>query len=253
MMMHLHRVPPTTMHGPSWFFPRPGKRPRWENSTAWSGSENRSPYRSPGSIRSSSWNRGPLMIWTSHMSTGHAWGGLKKPSLWDKDRLYRIPGELVDSTVLSIAVRVTDMMGAGGIYAPTGTMTLRLASGMESVSLTGEWKFLPTAIYRSSQFYSLGTDGKIYAGRPQMPVDVGPNTPAALYNAMIAPLVPYAVRGAIWYQGESNTGEPEFYRSAVPADDPELEDVLPESNDVLLLRADRAVRLWNTDRIGVPS
>ena len=34
-----------------------------------------------------------------------------------------------------------------------------------------------------------------------------PNTPAGLYNGMIAPLVPYAVRGAIWYQGESNASE----------------------------------------------
>ncbi|MGQ9455092.1 MAG: sialate O-acetylesterase [Armatimonadota bacterium] len=31
-----------------------------------------------------------------------------------------------------------------------------------------------------------------------------PNHPAALYNGMIAPLIPYAIRGAIWYQGESN-------------------------------------------------
>ena len=31
--------------------------------------------------------------------------------------------------------------------------------------------------------------------------------PAAIYNAMVAPLVPYAVRGAIWYQGESNGSE----------------------------------------------
>ncbi len=33
------------------------------------------------------------------------------------------------------------------------------------------------------------------------------DTPTSLYNAMIHPLVPYAFRGAIWYQGESNHGE----------------------------------------------
>ncbi len=33
-----------------------------------------------------------------------------------------------------------------------------------------------------------------------------PHTPAGLYNAMIAPLTPYAIRGAIWYQGENNGG-----------------------------------------------
>ncbi len=33
-----------------------------------------------------------------------------------------------------------------------------------------------------------------------------PWRPAELYNGMIAPLVPYAIRGAIWYQGENNAG-----------------------------------------------
>jgi len=37
------------------------------------------------------------------------------------------------------------------------------------------------------------------------------NTPSGLYNAMIAPLVPYAIRGAIWYQGESNASKPHAY------------------------------------------
>ncbi len=38
-----------------------------------------------------------------------------------------------------------------------------------------------------------------------------PNTPAGLYNAMIAPLTPYAIRGAIWYQGESNASPTHAY------------------------------------------
>ncbi|MCW5982557.1 MAG: sialate O-acetylesterase [Bryobacteraceae bacterium] len=41
--------------------------------------------------------------------------------------------------------------------------------------------------------------------KPSPPRGPGhPHAPASLYNAMIAPLVPYAIRGAIWYQGESN-------------------------------------------------
>lgn len=36
--------------------------------------------------------------------------------------------------------------------------------------------------------------------------------PAELYNGMIAPLVPFAIKGAIWYQGESNAGRAEQYR-----------------------------------------
>lgn len=40
--------------------------------------------------------------------------------------------------------------------------------------------------------------------------------PAVLYNAMIAPLIPYAIRGAIWYQGESNSGRAYQYRKLFP-------------------------------------
>ena len=62
------------------------------------------------------------------------------------------------------------------------------------------------------------------AGRP---IPWEPNTPvgdpkhsyraAGLYNGMIAPLVPYAIRGAIWYQGECNTGRAFRYRALFPA------------------------------------
>jgi sialate O-acetylesterase len=38
-----------------------------------------------------------------------------------------------------------------------------------------------------------------------------------LYNAMIAPLIPYAIKGAIWYQGESNRTEAQLYQTLFPA------------------------------------
>ncbi len=47
--------------------------------------------------------------------------------------------------------------------------------------------------------------------------DGGPNAPTTLYNGMIAPLVPFAVKGAIWYQGESNSGHAAEYRTLFPA------------------------------------
>ncbi len=48
---------------------------------------------------------------------------------------------------------------------------------------------------------------------------MGPNhqsRPAGLYNGMIAPLIPYAIRGAIWYQGEANAGRAAQYRTLFP-------------------------------------
>ncbi|MFA6961155.1 MAG: sialate O-acetylesterase [Opitutaceae bacterium] len=50
--------------------------------------------------------------------------------------------------------------------------------------------------------------------KPRGPQGPGhPNTPSGLNNGMINPLVPYALRGAIWYQGESNAGRANEYRA----------------------------------------
>ena len=49
------------------------------------------------------------------------------------------------------------------------------------------------------------------AAEKQKPADGWPYKPGYCYNAMIAPLTPLAVAGAIWYQGESNTAAPETY------------------------------------------
>jgi len=45
----------------------------------------------------------------------------------------------------------------------------------------------------------------------------GSKSPSSLYNAMIAPLIPYGIRGAIWYQGESNVSRAYQYRKLFPA------------------------------------
>lgn len=52
------------------------------------------------------------------------------------------------------------------------------------------------------------------------PVPKAPNKPmnaSCLYNGMIANLVPYGIRGTIWYQGESNAGNAKLYQTLFPA------------------------------------
>lgn len=61
-------------------------------------------------------------------------------------------------------------------------------------------------------------DGKPAPRRPRAPVDPAqsPHRPANLYNGMIAPVIPLAIRGAIWYQGESNASRAEQYLTIFP-------------------------------------
>jgi sialate O-acetylesterase len=52
---------------------------------------------------------------------------------------------------------------------------------------------------------------------PETGIQLSPYMPSALYNAMIAPLLPYAIKGGIWYQGESNIGRGRQYRTLFPS------------------------------------
>ena len=73
------------------------------------------------------------------------------------------------------------------------------------------------------------------ADLPQLPVV--PTNPAknawgasTLYNGMIAPLIPYAIRGATWYQGESNAGRAYEYRTLLPASPFRTDDLPMKTN-----------------------
>lgn len=62
-------------------------------------------------------------------------------------------------------------------------------------------------------------DGKPEPRRPAPPQEpgFGSHDPSSLYNGMIQPLLPFPIKGAIWYQGESNAGQPIEYRTLYAA------------------------------------
>lgn len=115
-------------------------------------------------------------------------------------RKYTIPGSLVKAGKNTIAVRVFDTGGGGGIYDKNSKITLSL--GSQEISLVGEWK------------YNIGLHLNELPPYPT-PID-GPNRPTVLYNAMINPFINFKIKGAIWYQGESNAERAEQYKRLFP-------------------------------------
>ncbi len=97
------------------------------------------------------------------------------------------------------------------IYDPTGTAKFPREPRAGSQSLSGEW--LAKAEYA---FHDL--DPKALASAPQLPANPPrpQDVPSFLFHGMIHPILPFAITGAIWYQGESNAGRAFQYRTAFP-------------------------------------
>ncbi len=111
-------------------------------------------------------------------------------------RTYVLEPSLLHPGKNSIAVRIEDFGGRGGFTGKPEDV--KISRGAYEQSLAGTWRFRIASYTDNNQF-------------------TGPNDAGTLlYNAMIAPLVPYAMQGAIWYQGESNAGRAYQYRKSFP-------------------------------------
>lgn len=161
-------------------------------------------------------NLGPIDDCDRTFVNGKFVGAYEKDGFWQTDRIYNVAKELVQSNELVIAVRVTDTQGGGGLWGVPEKLNLQLESTKETVSLVGEWKYLPVAEYREQKFYVFGVDKNNFYDKPKLKFELSPYSPTTLYNAMINPLVPYNIKGAIWYQGEANTGNPKQYQKLFP-------------------------------------
>ncbi|MBI5463695.1 MAG: glycosyl hydrolase family 2, partial [Ignavibacteriales bacterium] len=140
---------------------------------------------------------GPIDDYDAVFVNGTKIGGMESGSPWNIPRSYRIAASLVNDTVLTIAVRVIDTGGGGGMWGTEKQMELGLPDGSERISLAGQWKYRAVAEIRNGKAYLF--DNTIGLNeRPRGAVDFGPDHPASLYNGMIAPIIPYAVKGAIW-------------------------------------------------------
>ncbi len=138
-------------------------------------------------------------------------GGLAGEGFWNVPREMVVPKTLLKKGSNVIAIRIIDTGGGGSVVGP---IELIDAQG-SAISLKGEWKSLIIAEIYLGKFYGYGLKNAI-ENRPDV-LQLNPNMPSVLYNAMINPLVPYSIKGAIWYQGESNVGRDLQYRRLFPA------------------------------------
>ena len=120
-------------------------------------------------------------------------------------RTYNIPKELLKDGKNEITVLILDIGNNGGIYGEPENITIG-CSEEEPISLVGKWK------YKMENF-----DPSILSHPPNWPGVSQQNRPTVLYNGMIKPLLPYGMRGAIWYQGESNADRAVQYQKLFKA------------------------------------
>lgn len=112
---------------------------------------------------------------------------------WNATRKYVIPEGVLKEGKNVIAIRIVDNGGSGGISGNDEEIKINTANAV--ILLKGKWKYQVEEV-----FSNIGKD----------------SYPTLLYNAMINPLIPYAFKGVLWYQGESNAWRAYEYRKVFP-------------------------------------
>ena len=115
---------------------------------------------------------------------------------YNEKRVYPIPANTLKPGKNVIAIRVEDTGGGGGLFGDAADKYLQV--GDKQISLADQWKF------------------KISEARIGS-LEIGPNDyPTLLFNGMLNPIIPYGIKGAIWYQGESNADRAKQYQRVFP-------------------------------------
>ena len=139
-------------------------------------------------------------------------GGLVGTGYPTTSREFTVPKSILKVGENTIAIRAIDTGGPGEI---SGEITLNTKKIIVPISLEGEWKSKLIADIYNGQFVSYNVETNM-SEHPDLG-NLNSNSPTVLYNAMINPLVPYTIKGAIWYQGESNVSRAEQYKKLFPA------------------------------------
>jgi sialate O-acetylesterase len=115
-------------------------------------------------------------------------------------RRYQVPSGLLKPGKNILVVRVLNTSGKGG-FVPD--KPYYLTSNGETIDLKGYWQYKVGEVYQRE-----GNPGPQFSAQ---------NQPSALFNGMASPVTPYAIKGMVWYQGESNSGRAAEYKKLLPA------------------------------------
>ena len=115
-------------------------------------------------------------------------------------RRYHIPADVLKPGKNIFVIRVINNSGKGG-FVPD--KPYYLIAGNDTVDLKGYWQYKVGEVFLPER-----GGGNSFSAQ---------NQPTALYNAMVAPLINYTIKGFLWYQGEANTSRAEEYAKLQPA------------------------------------
>jgi sialate O-acetylesterase len=130
------------------------------------------------------------IAWVNGVKIGETFGNRN----W---RNYFFPANILKPKGNVLVVRVFDAGGKGGMYSN---------AFWGNPILVGQWKYKPGVQINAATF-----------PKPEVVNGSFFTHPSLLYNGNIAPLQPYAIKGAIWYQGESNPERAVEYHDLLPA------------------------------------
>ena len=134
---------------------------------------------------------------------------------WNKPRHYTVPAELVKAGTAVIAVRAYSFLFDGSFNAHRKLYSLERMDTGEKLPLPEKWLGQAETDFGVLSATATGQPLGISFGCVNMPSPGEPNTPGILFHSMLRPLIPYGIRGVIWYQGEHNARWASEYRRSL--------------------------------------
>jgi sialate O-acetylesterase len=133
------------------------------------------------------------------------------------DRSYKIPEGLLKKEGNVLAIRIIDTSGDGAFRGAAFLETQDKKQQLDK----GSWRlkhhafFLNTSIQEHHLDFEslLKNEAEIQANLKTGQSLNDPNVYSILFQTMVQPVIPYAIKGALWYQGESNVGNHQEYQT----------------------------------------